>query len=157
MFKVFAFFLISTILLFSAKGLGFHAYDLYQKGKASEEWVATEARVEKFEAYQYKGSTIRGSNHHLIVAYSFTVDDISYTGNTLGFGPYSKGELDRPNRHGNATIHYNAADPNQSVYVKGVSTPNLFALLFALGLSLFGLIFGFLGLKFFIQDSSKPL
>ena len=150
MYKGLVFLLLSGISLLSAKGLGIHGYDLYQKGRASEEWAAVEAEVEVFELYKYKRSTGNQSNPHFNVVYHFTVDDVAYRGDTLGFGPYSKGQLKRPDRHRNATIHYNPADPTQSVYIKGVSTPNLFFLLFALGLGLLGVVFGLLGLKFLV-------
>ena len=76
---------------------------------------------------------------------------IDYSGDRTGFGPYSKGGLIRPKR-GRATVYVNPENPSQSVYIKGVSKPNLGAMAFALALGLAGLFLLALGLKNIIRD-----
>lgn len=136
------------IIFLSEKTISY-AYDLYQKGKASESWVAVEARVETFE---YRQSAYRSSgggqvqNPHFDVLYHYSYDGAEYSGDRTGFGPYSKGQLKRP-RRGHATVYVNPETPEQSVYVQGVSKPNLGFIAFGIAMGLFGVFLALLGLK----------
>ena len=134
-------YLISALLLgmLSFK-LGAYSVDLYKKGKASENWVAVEASIEKFAHPQRRANRQQVSNPHVEVIYHYDYQGVSYSGDRLGFGPCSKGQLERPSR-GKATVYVNPSKPADSVYVKGVSKPNLGALAVALGL---GALSGFL-------------
>ena len=144
-----------VIINLSQKGLTY-SYGLYQKGKASETWVDVKAKVEKFEYRRSSSSGSRGphgyrtggqpSNPHYDVLYHYTYEGVEYSGDITGFGPYSKGELKRP-RGGRATIYVNPDNPAESVYVKGVSKPNLGFMAFLIAMGLFGLILSLLALK----------
>lgn len=136
-----------ALAILSAKALGGHTYELYQQGQASEDWQAIEAKVTRFQA---EGSTRlkgrqRPENPHFEVTYHYAVDGIEYTGERLGFGPYEKGQLVRP-EHGLATVYYDPDNPAESVYLRGVSQPNLYALALSVGLAVFGALLGVWGL-----------
>ena len=145
-------YLFAAVLLgmFSWK-LGGYSIDLYQKGKASENWIAVEARIEKFAYPQRRQGRNKVSNPHVDVVYHYDYQGVSYRGDTLGFGPYSKGQLERPSR-GKATVYVNPSKPAESVYVKGVSKPNLGALAVALGLGVFGGFMAFNGIRSLLKE-----
>ena len=132
-----------------------YAYDLYLKGKASESWVAVEATVEKFKHRKSatgttganRGRSGQVSNPHFDVLYHYAYDGVDYSGDITGFGPYNTGQLKRPGRGRRATVYVNPENPSQSVYVKGVSKPNLGFLALGIGMGLVGLFLGFSGLK----------
>ena len=144
--------------LFLASKLGPYAYDLYQKGKSSEAWVEVEAAVETFDfrssSTSKSGKYSRGgtvSNPHVDVVYRYHFDGVEYVGDRTGFGPYSKGQLVRP-RRGKANIYVNPDNPAESVYIKGVSKPNIGAMAFAFGMGLFGALLVGIGLINIVKD-----
>ena len=145
----------AMVLIFLSQKAVSYAHDLYQKGKASESWVATDARVEIFEARQtsprtgglHRGGTAAVQNPHIDILYHYSYQGADYSGDVTGFGPYSKGQLKRPNRKGIATVYVNPDDPYQSVYVKGVSKPNLGFLALGIAMGLFGVFMALLGLR----------
>jgi len=141
-----------AICLFSAAKFGPYTYGLFQQGKSSETWVMVEAQVESFKFRTTSTKGKQTSNPHLDLVYHYQIDGVKYVGNRTGFGPYSKGQLERPNRKGKINVYVNPDDPNESVYIKGISKPNLGAMLFALGIGLFGLILSGMGLLNIIKD-----
>lgn len=144
-------------LLFASK-LVPYTYELYQLGKSSQPWVEVEAQVETFKFHPNSVKSSRQSsggqteNHHVDVVYRYHIEGIEYVGDRTGFGPYSKGQLIRPNRHGKAPIYVNPDNPADSVYIKGISKPNIGAMIFALGMGLLGVIFIGMGLKNMFRD-----
>ena len=147
-----------ALCLFLAYKLGPYAYDLYQKGKASEVWVEVEADVESFDfrrsSTTNSGGYSRGgavSNPHVDVVYRYRFDGIEYVGDRTGFGPYSKGQLVRP-RRGKANIYVNPDNPAESVYIKGVSKPNIGAMAVAFAMGLFGALLVGMGLINIVKD-----
>ena len=149
---------LGAFCLFLASKLGPYTYELYQKGKSSEAWVEVEAGVETFDfrgsrksksgTYSSRGAS---SNPHVDVVYRYHFDGIEYVGDRTGFGPYSKGQLVRP-RRGKANIYVNPDNPAESVYIKGVSKPNLGAMAFAFAMGLFGVLLVGVGLKNIVKD-----
>ncbi|MEP2988873.1 MAG: DUF3592 domain-containing protein [Parasphingorhabdus sp.] len=139
--------LVGIVFLWSGYKLGPYSFDLYQQGKASESWVAVEANVEKFNFRPRTTSRTPGpTNPHADVLYHYEHAGRTYTGDSLGFGPYSTGQLIRP-KNGMATIYFDPERPSNSVYIKGISQPNLGALALAIGLSIMGLILVVFGIK----------
>ena len=144
----------AMVLIFLSQKAVSYAHDLYQKGKASESWVAVEARVETFE-YRPSSHKAGGRHHggggqvgnpHFDVLYHYTYEGGDYSGDVTGFGPYSHGQLERPKR-GHATVYVNPENPSESVYVKGVSKPNLAFLVLGVAMGVFGVFVGMLGLR----------
>lgn len=144
----------ALIIFLSHKAVSY-GYDLYQKGKASESWVATEARVEIFEASQastrtgglHRGGTGTVQNPHIDILYHYSYQGADYSGDKTGFGPYSKGQLKPPNRKGIATVYVNPENPTESVYVQGVSKPNLGFIALGIAMGLFGALLALWGLR----------
>lgn len=150
--------LCGALCLFFASKLGPYTYGLYQQGQASEAWVPVEAQVEQFNI---RSSNAKGSkysrtggqvdNPHADIVYNYQYEGKDYSGERTGFGPYSKGQLIRPNR-GKATVYVNPDNPSDSVYIKGVSKPNVGAMAFALGMALAGLFLVGTGLMNIVRD-----
>lgn len=136
----------AALTFWAAARMGSYGYNLYTQGAASQEWVETEARVSKFNIRQRNFSSRNSQNPTASVTYHYEVNGQSYTGDRLGFGPYSKGQLIRP-RRGKAAVYYNPNDPKESVYIKGISRPNIY-FMGVVGVSgLIGLVFLWLGIK----------
>ena len=154
MLKGVVYLFFACLLVLSGQKLGTYAFDLYQQGKASEDWILVNATMESFEFNSHKrhGRKNGGQtqNPHVEVLYRYEYDGLTYTGDRTGFGPYSKGQLNRPKR-GVAQVYENPEKPSESVYIKGVSKPNLGALAFAIGLGLAGLCLAYLGLRGLIR------
>jgi len=131
----------------SCQKLGLYSFDLYQKGRASESWVPVEAYADKFEYRRMSKQTSNIQNPHFDVVYQYNYEDVEYIGDVTGFGPYSKGQLKRPDRHGKITVHVNPSSPEESVYVKGVSKPNIGAMAVAAGLGVVSVLCAFFGLR----------
>lgn len=141
------FYIITGLALgWGGYNLSLYGYDLYKKGLASESWEPITADVERFK---YIATSTRGGRRHrprgapsnpaFDIIYHYEHDGKRYRGDKTGFGPYSTGQLDRPKR-GKITVHYNPNNPSESVYIKGVSKPNLGGLAVSIGMILFGFI-----------------
>lgn len=150
--------LCGALCLFFASKLGPYTYGLYQQGQASEAWVPVEAQVEQFnirssnaKGSKYSRTSGKVENPHADIVYNYQYDGKNYSGERTGFGPYSKGQLIRPKKEV-ATVYVNPDKPSESVYIKGVSKPNLGAMAFSLGLALVGLILVMWGLKNIVRD-----
>ena len=146
------FLIVGTLIVWPGYKLANYACGLYSQGKASETWVPVEATVSSFKfarqssarAGRRSGGNV--SNPHVNVVYHYAYDGVEYTGDRTGFGPYSKGKLERP-RRGKATVYVDPENPADSVYIKGVSLPNLGGLGVAVAMILAGLFFIGSGLK----------
>ena len=151
--------IIGGLLLFFMSKLGPYSYNLYQQGKASETWVPVEAQVERFKIRTSSG--FRGGKHsrrsgsvsnpHADIIYHYQYEGKDYSGDRTGFVPYSKGQLVRP-RRGKATVYVDPDNPSESVYIKGVSKPNIGAMAFVLGVVLAGLLLVGSGLMRIVRD-----
>ena len=150
MTKGFLYLGLAALIFWASFRMGSYGYALYQQGAASQEWAEAEAVVSKFKFRTKKSSSKPVSNPHVDVTYQYEVDGQSYTGERLGFGPYSKGQLIRP-RRGRATIYYDPNDPKESVYIKGISRPNMY-LMGVVGLfGASGFFFSWLAIKSFVR------
>ena len=151
MLKGYLFLGLATLIFWACFRMGSYSYALYQQGAASEAWAETEATVSKFKIQSGHYSSRNVSNPHAHVTYHYDVDGQSYTGERLGFGPYSKGQLIRP-RRGRATIYYDPTDPKKSVYIKGISRPNMY-FMGVIGLfGSIGFLFSWLAIRQFIRS-----
>jgi len=146
MMKGFIFLAIAGLLFWAAVLMGGYSYDLYRQGAASEDWLAIEADISRFEIVSQRYSRRPVANPHALVSYRYEVSDQNYTGERLSFGPYSKGQLKRP-RSGRATIYYDPDNPVEAVYIKGVSRNNIFFMGVVGLVGLIGLIFLILAIK----------
>ena len=146
MFRAAAFLILAIALAFAANGLGQHTFGLYKQGEASEDWVPVLAEVNQFELNRSGGVNRKGGpdNPDFLVQYQYVVEGAQYSGDRLSFGPYANGQLIRPDR-GQATVYYDPDQPSQSVYIRGVSQANFYALLLAVGLAFAALISGIAG------------
>ena len=143
--KGFVFLAMAGLLFWAAVRMGEYSYDVYQQGTASEDWLAIEAEISRFEFEPQRYSSGQVSNPHALVSYRYEVSDQNYTGERLSFGPYSKGQLIRP-RSGRATIYYDPDNPAEAVYIKGVSRSNIYFMGVVGLVGLIGFVFLFLAI-----------
>ncbi|MDA8707990.1 DUF3592 domain-containing protein [Hellea sp.] len=149
-----AFYLFWALLFgWSGQKLAIYGYGLYQKGKASESWTPVTANIDSFKMKSTSRGSSRtgggrsgGSTQYIEVLYNYEYEGSAYTGDTTGFGPYTRRTFKRP-RRGKSEVYVNPQDPSESVYIQGVSKPNLAGIALAIGLVLAGLWFAVLSLR----------
>lgn len=151
MFKGFLYIGLAALIFCATFRMGTYGYGIYQQGAASQEWAETEATVSKFKFPSRRFSRRNVDNPAPIVSYHYDVNGQTYTGERLGFGPYSKGQLVRP-RRGRATIYYDPNDPKESVYIKGISKPNMYFMGVVGLIGAIGFLFSWRAIKCFIRS-----
>ena len=134
-----------------------YTYDLYLKGKASENWSPVQATVISYKIHRGRNSrsgykNTGGRSAAVVkVVYNYQYEGAEYEGDRTGFGPYASRQLERPKR-GQATVYVNPQRPSESVYAKGVSKNNLGGLAVGIGFVLAGLYFIAIAVRAIIKD-----
>ena len=147
--------IFAALFLWGEPKLTLYSFDLYEQGKASENWVPVEAKVTRFDIKSTSASKSGlnksgSSTTYVELAYNYSFGGVDYNGDRTGFGP--PGTIERPKRERVATVYVNPDRPLDSVYVKGVSKNNLGALAVGIGLVLAGLYFLFLALRSLLRQ-----
>lgn len=110
-------------LIFVAAGLAmlYFAYQQYQDSKASETWPVASGTVVSSEVTRYRNSD-RQTFYAADVAYEYTVNDVSYTGDKVAFSEVNTSKpdsaqkiVDRYPVGQQVEVHYDPADPGKAV------------------------------------------
>lgn len=115
------------IFLLIGIGLTFWGWNILQNARASAEWPTADGKVTKSEV-SYSTDADGGDSYSPEVTYTYTVNNTSYSNNTIKFGENAYSSRNKAEGIAssypvgkNVTVYYDPEKPERSVLEPGVS------------------------------------